>query len=1034
MNETMLNSLMRLFAIVAGINREALHVLARNFVESYLTQQFSPRLAQQYLKIFEEYSAELHATEQKAMGKKISALSVKILGICNQIIEELHIRHRFQIMLSLIQFSKYSEDYSSASHGFANALSDAVRTIADGLQITEEEYANCKAFIVDKFYRVPAKDWLLVISDDPHFAFTEINHLQKDGLIGQIFVLRIVRADIYLFQYTGKESLEFNNRHIFQRHVYMMPRGSSIKGEGITPIYYSDIVSGLLMDKGTDRIEFIARDVEFRFRNSEAGIHRFSFRGRSGQLVGIMGGSGTGKSTLLKVLNGTLKLDSGDIYINGHSLHGKKKLLEGMIGFIPQDDLLLEELTVYQNLYFNARLCLDGLPGEQLQETVKTVLTDLDLYDARELKVGSPLNKFISGGQRKRLNIALELIREPYVLFVDEPTSGLSSTDSENVMLLLKEQAMKGKLVVVNIHQPSSNLFKLFDHLVVLDKGGYPVYSGDPVEGIIYFKKLTDRVDAGESECSACGNTNPEEILQIIGSVGVNEFGEFTLYRKTTPGEWYRHYLEKIQSKFEFKPKKIRIPDKLFRVPGKLKQFAIFFRRNLLSKLADRQFITISLVVAPVLAIILGYFTKFISGNEQDPHAYVFSLNENIPAYLFMSVIVALFLGLIISAEEIIKDRRIQERESFLHLSRTAYLLSKVGFLFLLSALQMFLFVVIGNAILEIRGMTFTYWIVLFSTAFFANVLGLNISDGLKSVVAIYVIVPFLLVPQILLAGVIVKFDKLHYRFASHEAAPVIGDIMVSRWAYEALAVGQFAGNDYQRNLYGIEMQESNLVYDHQFLVPALIQEIQDIRSIYMKDPTDTELSVRLGTVRSGLQSIFLTRIFPGSERFTMEDFSLALADSAVDWLQDYRSRLGKSIDKIDREKDALISVLGNERTGSEELLQFKRDYYNESLADLVLNRLDLHKIVKINGKLIRKMEPVYMYPVKKNGRAHFFASVKRIGDHYFSTVLFNVLVILFITFALYLTLQFSILRRIIDYFGNIKRKKSRAIGAEADG
>ncbi len=79
---------------------------------------------------------------------------------------------------------------------------------------------------------------------------------------------------------------------------------------------------------------------------------------------------------------------------------------------------------------------------------------------------------------------------------MDEPTSGLSSTDSENVVALLKEQAMNGKLVMANIHQPSSDLFKQFDHLLVLDRGGYPVYSGNPIEGITYFKQLADRVDA----------------------------------------------------------------------------------------------------------------------------------------------------------------------------------------------------------------------------------------------------------------------------------------------------------------------------------------------------------------------------------------------------------------------------------------------------------------------------------------------------------------------------------------------------------
>lgn len=702
MNESMLNSLMQLFAIITSINKEAVHVLARNFVESYLGQQFSKRLAGKYLLIFDEIFMALDFAGGKEKRKTISSLSVKILGICSRINEELYIRGRVQILLSLIQFIRYFEDSSIGSSGFSNAVSDTVKTISDGLLIREKEYANCHSFIVNKIYKVPDKENLLVISDDTDFIFSEIKHLQKRGLSGQIFILRIARADADLIKYIGKERLELNGKYLFPRHVYILSKGSSIRNEGMDPIYFSDVVSGFMKTMEGEQIDILARDIEFRFNNSPHGIHGFSFHGKSGQLAGIMGGSGTGKSTLLKAMNGSLKRNKGNIYINGHDLVKKKKELDGIIGFIPQDDLLIEELTVYQNLHFNARLCLNKLSRHELDEKVERTLHDLGLFEVSDLKVGSQLNKYISGGQRKRLNIALELIREPYILFVDEPTSGLSSTDSESVMLLLKEQAMKGKLVMVNIHQPSSALFKMFDHLVVLDQGGYPVYSGNPVECIVYFKKLSDRMDYNDSECETCGNINPEEILQIIESRDIDEFGEFTLHRKKSLEDLYELYVQNIQGRQDFTLEKRDIPESLLKIPGKFRQFLIFFRRNSLSKLTDRQFLSISIFIAPSLAVILGYFTKYVSGEPENPHASVFNQNENLPAYLFTSIVVALFLGLIISAEEIIRDRKIMARESFLHLNSTSYLLSKTGFLFLLSAIQMLFFVWIGNSILQI--------------------------------------------------------------------------------------------------------------------------------------------------------------------------------------------------------------------------------------------------------------------------------------------------------------------------------------------
>ena len=125
--------------------------------------------------------------------------------------------------------------------------------------------------------------------------------------------------------------------------------------------------------------------------------------------------------------------------------------------------------------------------NDVLETLVNRTLEALGLTEAKDLKVGNPLQKTISGGQRKRLNIGLELLREPSVLFVDEPTSGLSSRDSENIMDLLKELSLRGKMVFVVIHQPSSDIFKMFDSLLILDKGGHQIYYGNLIAFIEQF-------------------------------------------------------------------------------------------------------------------------------------------------------------------------------------------------------------------------------------------------------------------------------------------------------------------------------------------------------------------------------------------------------------------------------------------------------------------------------------------------------------------------------------------------------------------
>jgi len=643
MTESMLQSLMRLFAIIASINKDTVSVLAGNFVDSYLKQQFSKKLARKYLKVFEDSYAQLMMSDQKDDSKRTSSLSVKIITICQQINQELHLKSKFQILLSLIQFVKFFDTNAAFQTVFKQSISDAVSAIADGLMIDQDDFKNSWSFIAESFYKVPGKDNLLIVSDASELDFTQINHLQKDNLKGQFYFLKIEQANLFLFYYQGDEKLEINGKYIFPKYVYILPKGAAIRGTEILPVYYSDIVAANLKSI-KDKVILQAEDIDFRFKNSDMGIHQFSFRAESGELVGIMGGSGTGKSTLLKILNGSIKLRHGRVLFNGYELQSDKDILEGIIGYVPQDDLLIAELTVYQNLFFNAKLCFGNLSTEKIKIRVERILNELDLFHIKDLLVGNPLKKYISGGQRKRLNIALELIREPNILFIDEPTSGLSSTDSENVLQLIKDRTQKGELVVVNIHQPSSHLFKLFDKLIVLDQGGYPVYYGNPMEALIYFKKMAMRVDSDETVCATCGNVETEDILKILEEKKVNEFGEYVDERKTAPETWYKLYKEELQDHALENLEKTEVPENVFVRPNRIKQFFTYSKRNFFSKITDRQYLVLALGISPLLAMILGYFTKYFSGTETNPAAYVFSNNENIPAYLFMSVIVALFI------------------------------------------------------------------------------------------------------------------------------------------------------------------------------------------------------------------------------------------------------------------------------------------------------------------------------------------------------------------------------------------------------
>ncbi|MBK9194430.1 MAG: ABC transporter permease [Flavobacteriales bacterium] len=414
---------------------------------------------------------------------------------------------------------------------------------------------------------------------------------------------------------------------------------------------------------------------------------------------------------------------------------------------------MIEELTVGQNLFYNAKLCFGDQTDDKINERVDRLLQTLGLYETRDLKVGNPLEKTISGGQRKRLNIALELIREPSVLFVDEPTSGLSSRDSENIMDLLKELALKGRVVFVVIHQPSSDIYKLFDRLLLVDQEGFPVYYGDPVDAVVYFKRVTGQVNSDEGQCAACGNVNPEQIFDILEARMVDEYGNETDQRRIGPEAWNEVFRAQMDARSKSIPTNDEVPKSTFVPPGVLKQFKVFWTRDVLSKLANRQYVLINLLEAPVLAFIMAFFLRYYRTGHGTLGEYVFRHNENLPQFLFISVIVALFLGLTVSAEEIIRDRRILQRERFLSLSRSSYILSKVAIMFGISAVQTLLFTVVGTLMLGIEGMTLVHWAVLFSASCFANMLGLNVSASFNSAKVIYILIPVLIIPQLLFSG-----------------------------------------------------------------------------------------------------------------------------------------------------------------------------------------------------------------------------------------------------------------------------------------
>jgi len=1015
MSEEIIRALMQLFAIVAKVNKEGNTGASKSIVESYLKQHLNTRGQEEYLKLFDEFLRIHHygTDEQTKSNKRTASNSVKLLMICKQINENLQQTQKIIVLIQLLEFIKNGYDMSAKEVEF-------VETVADGFNISETEYFTIFHFIFDRYSEIPAQSRYMLINDGKD-SENKATIVQED-LSGTIHFLHIKSANLFTFKYEGTSNLYMNGANIPLSRTLILDKGSSIRSSKTKPIYYSDIAGRFIQSSETTKIVLSANDIEYRFKNSDNGIKKLRFSEQSGEMICIMGGSGVGKSTLLNILNGNIKPLQGSVTINGIDIYKNAEKIRGIIGYVPQDDLLIEELTVFQNLYFSARLCFASLSEKQIIERVEKLLSDLDLSDVKDLEVGSPLNKLISGGQRKRLNIALELIREPALLFVDEPTSGLSSMDSEMVMDLLKEQVLKGKLVITNIHQPSSDIFKMFDKLLLLDRGGYLIYYGNPIDALSYFKRHNNFVMADESECLACGNVNTEEILQIVETHIVDEFGKLTKNRKVSPKEWHEIFMSEIKSQPLTKESKRALPPISFKRPNAFEQFSIFISRTLLSKLTNKQYLLITFFEAPILAFILGFFSKYIAGNSSNPSLFIFSKNENLPAYLFMSVVCSLFLGLTISAEEIIKDRKLLEREQFLNLSRNSYLHSKILLMFAISAIQTLSFVVVGNWILEIKALTFSYFAILFSTACFANILALNLSASLNSVITIYITIPFILVPQLLLSGVIVKFEKLHKSIANYQYVSVAGDLMVSRWAYEALAVNQFEHNMYQRHFYTIERQMSDAIFHKDYLIPKLLTSLEFCKSAAPYDSLQSATSLHYQIIKTEIER--LSKVYGFRFHNLPPTYTPQYYSRIKEYLQTVQSSFDKTYDLYYQKREDCYNEM-IDKLGKEQFIKLKDDNQNEAIADQVLNKKELDKIIQYENRYLQYMDPIYIKPEHPLGRTPLYASRKLFLGREIDTFWFNIAIIWLATVILYILLVRNSFAKGIAILDSLFRRNS---------
>ncbi|PYJ43539.1 MAG: hypothetical protein DME86_02720 [Verrucomicrobia bacterium] len=635
-------------------------------------------------------------------------------------------------------------------------------------------------------------------------------------------------------------------------------------------------------------------EVHHRFHNGDVGLEGISFSVARGELVCVMGASGSGKSTLLKVLAGQLQPTAGQVLLNNQSLYPNLDQLKHYISYIPQEDAFDEHLTIGENLQFAAAIRSPHLSRRDRMRRLEGKLVELGLSERRDAVVGSAVKKTLSGGERKRLNIGLDMIGSADVYLFDEPTSGLSSKDSEHVIEIIRSMA-HNKLIIVTIHQPSSKLFQMFHKAILLDKGGRLVFFGTPTDMLRYFAEAEHQHQFGADlgACPSCGTTRPEFIFDVLetplrdlsGDIiyEENNRGQLVPARRYSPEFWRDKYeaFRLIQDVKQVSLRKEPIAP-LPAVPEQKKrrqrirwhdewtQLRTLLKRAFISKLRNRANLVITIGVAPVLAFLIASILRY-----SDSGKYDFASAYHIPTFLFLTLIVAMFLGLTNSADDIIRDRVVLQRERNLSVRLPYYVFAKTVSLGVFALVQCILFVLIGNYILEIRGM---FWIdlgIVFLTAMGGIALGLVVSSLVSDAKTAANIVPLVLIPQIIMGGALIKYEDMNrnlglvysltHWFSEHPTneqakkmdsklqVPFICEFIAMRWSYEELVVAQAKLNPLTRRQDRAQAEIDGIVSKHE-TTPEQTKRLNDLKETLavlsgLEAKTSDELDRLLGQI-----------------------------------------------------------------------------------------------------------------------------------------------------------------------------------------
>ena len=907
MTKSLIEKILKLFAITAQSGMTDFY--QRNF-NDFLNINVAEKYHRNYSELFENY---LNDYSNLMSEKKVSLNSVRIISLCNAVVEKSLPAERLKILIYLINFTRGVAGLNELQREFLILIADVFElksvTTNDILHFTESDFGELHA---NKYISYALDGQGL------HFYKTEFDLILVKSLDGECEINHeICKTDI----------------------VYLFDIQSIIKDYKGRLINYREL-NNLFNNSENCSFRLIVNDVDY-IKGKTVILHKTSFAAESGELIAVIGKSGAGKTTLLKRLAGIYKGKANDVVL----VNAENQARVPEAGYLEQEPSFLTSLSIVEHL--KDRLEYLQIPALNHSEILSNLLELTELQSHKDKIPEKGIDKSeLSGGQKKRLAMALSLAANPELIILDEPLSGLSSDEAKSLVSVLRNISLKSKVVICSVHQPDADIFRTFDKVLVIDDFGYPVFYGKPIEAAEYFAYKSERVD---KNIVFNNNFTPGIILEILNQKSPLN----PLQRIKNPIEWNIDFINSgNQTAAKINIEKL-INNK--RKTNKLKSLSHFLAREI-SIQKRNIFQTLAMLIIPLfLALLISIICRYSVADE-----YAFYHNPNVPVWILMMLLTSFFVGLISTGHEFIQNRKFRICENYVSRKTNLFTLSKIIKALVVSVLQTLIFCAVSLPIIELSWFISDFFIIFLSMNLLGCLSGLLLSSIFNSVSLVYFFAPILIIPQLLLAGAVIPFDNFNKLIKNEKYVPIIASVVPLRLTAEALMIRLYISNPIEN----ANFEKNVVIAESSYYLNYFLPEIE---SIYLTDSVRAIKMLERESIKN--QNILINNT---CFRTNIEALKII-----------FRNNLSK-MDEVQ-----YIPV------NYDDLINIRLKYSNKYVADLLQNRNISNHFYLKQYEIVRKYKPIYKLPDNSTLRNHMFTPYKRVSSKYVSSNLYNFCIML---------------------------------------